>query len=708
MSTSTSYRRSIPAAARKPRSSSSSAPTAAGGEALDAADADRRGALHPARRPPARDRARGRSRAARPPRPRRSSGSTATSTSCRVPAGAAPIATTRCAPTIAWSYELLDAPGTRVVRPALGLRGFVRPRRRGERRGHRRHAADVADRLHDLVSKSMVDLRSGRDGEPPLPVADQPPRLRGRAAPYAPRTSPTRSARTRDHYLDRLAGHPAMAEHRARPVGRARTRARRPAARDRPRLEQRPNPSCASAAARATEPLAFVLTNLGLFDDARRRCDAALDDRARACEPGPAARRGAYLEASEDGISDYVSFAGEALQYLQPGDGVWSAAVGDDVDRRADVRARSARPPNSRRRSANSTATRRPAPNRTVRRCSSTWRRPDELRRLRRDAGRCSSARPRSCAALEPTSIIRLWAAAAAAMSLTMLGAARTHARTCSTSVAVARRLDRLERRLVLRRGVRRRRTPARSTSRTTTLRSIGIRFDNVDVSPMASTVIAGFGVVAHLRGDDDTSPRPVRAARRDAHAAIDRRAVRDDRGNGTLAGRTILRPTLGTPDQRLCPQRRSGRDRSSSCTSGDCSARNSQQHEDTRSGRQVRGRGRRDPARVGRVVPRRADGGQPALGRRRGQRPDRESPAAVDGLPRRAHRRAPAPRRLAGRRDGARMVPRVGGRRRRRPRRWRRQPRPHEPAAATTRARRCRARHRHRRARRGRRARRR
>ena len=34
------------------------------------------------------------------------------------------------------------------------------------------------------------------------------------------------------------------------------------------------------------------------------------------------------MEASQDGISDYLSFAGQALQYLQPGDGVWSAAIG--------------------------------------------------------------------------------------------------------------------------------------------------------------------------------------------------------------------------------------------------------------------------------------------------------------------------------------------------------------------------------------------
>ena len=36
----------------------------------------------------------------------------------------------------------------------------------------------------------------------------------------------------------------------------------------------------------------------------------------------------AYLEATQDGTSDFVSIAAQALQYLTPGDGVWSAALG--------------------------------------------------------------------------------------------------------------------------------------------------------------------------------------------------------------------------------------------------------------------------------------------------------------------------------------------------------------------------------------------
>ena len=53
--------------------------------------------------------------------------------------------------------------------------------------------------------------------------------------------------------------------------------------------------------------------------------------------------------------------------------------------------------------------------------------------------------------------------------------------------------------------------------------------------------------------------------------------------------------------------------------------------------GEPARGGGGDDPAGVRGVVPGRAGSREPALGRRRGQRADRQPPAAVDGLPRRA-----------------------------------------------------------------------
>ena len=63
-----------------------------------------------------------------------------------------------------------------------------------------------------------------------------------------------------------------------------------------------------------------------------------------------------------------------------------------------------------------------------------------------------------------------------------------------------------------------------------------------------------------------------------------------------------------------------------------------------------------------------RAGSREPHVGRRRGQRADGQPPPAVDGLPRRAHRRPPARGRPAPQRQRRRLVPRVGRRRRGRP----------------------------------------
>ena len=68
----------------------------------------------------------------------------------------------------------------------------------------------------------------------------------------------------------------------------------------------------------------FLLTNMGLFDEARRSCDAALasdiDDQRR----GRLLVARAYVEATQDGTSDFRLRAADALRYLTPGDGVWS------------------------------------------------------------------------------------------------------------------------------------------------------------------------------------------------------------------------------------------------------------------------------------------------------------------------------------------------------------------------------------------------
>ena len=96
---------------------------------------------------------------------------------------------------------------------------------------------DVADLLHDLVSKSMVEIRSGRDGGAPVPVAQQPAGLRGRAAASAARVR-RRDPRAHVALPRRAGGGADVAQHRTGVVGRARSRPRRRPPRDRPRRAQ--------------------------------------------------------------------------------------------------------------------------------------------------------------------------------------------------------------------------------------------------------------------------------------------------------------------------------------------------------------------------------------------------------------------------------------------------------------------------------------
>ena len=73
----------------------------------------------------------------------------------------------------------------------------------------------------------------------------------------------------------------------------------------------------------------FLLVNIGLIGEARERCDRALA--APDLEPFTRGRllvAHAYMQATEDGSSAFAPVAAEALQYLHPGDGVWSGAAG--------------------------------------------------------------------------------------------------------------------------------------------------------------------------------------------------------------------------------------------------------------------------------------------------------------------------------------------------------------------------------------------
>jgi predicted ATPase/class 3 adenylate cyclase len=252
------------------------------------------------------------------------------------------------------------------------------------------------------------------------------------------------------------------------------------------------------ALGRATEALAFLLTHIGLFDEARRRCDAMLATDVDDASRGRLLVARAYVEATQDGSSDFVAIAAPALEYLEPGDGVWSgalamtlvlqqmflpdaavAALEDAMERVADQ--------------------------------SSTAADHDRAvlhfylggalmsQRAYARAADTQLHAARLLASVEPTSLIRLWTAAGAAMSLTMVERYDDAAAVLDDVASLAGwtdwSVDWFFARAVLaaRRG--------RFDEARETLRTIGARFVDVSVSPMTGTVVAGFGVLAHLEG---------------------------------------------------------------------------------------------------------------------------------------------------------------------------------------------------------------
>ena len=125
-------------------------------------------------------------------------------------------------------------------------------------------------------------------------------------------------------------------------------------------------------------------------------------------------------------------------------------------------------------------------------------------------------------AAIEPTSLIRLWSTAGAAMSLTMLGRPDAALELLNEVAALADWTDWSADWFFARAvGLA---YEGEFEDAHATLCSIGARFDNVDVSPMTSTVVAGFGVVAHRRGDDErarTLFEPLIATRTPTSTAV-------------------------------------------------------------------------------------------------------------------------------------------------------------------------------------------
>jgi hypothetical protein len=123
---------------------------------------------------------------------------------------------------------------------------------------------------------------------------------------------------------------------------------------------------------------------------------------------------------------------------------------------------------------------------------------------------------------VEPTSLVRLWSAAGAVMSLTMLHRFDDASAVLDTFATLAGWTDWsvdwffASALLSARRG--------NFDEARATLRAIGTRFDNVSVSPMTATVVAGFGMLAHFEGRDERARElfaPLVATRATASTAV-------------------------------------------------------------------------------------------------------------------------------------------------------------------------------------------
>jgi hypothetical protein len=123
---------------------------------------------------------------------------------------------------------------------------------------------------------------------------------------------------------------------------------------------------------------------------------------------------------------------------------------------------------------------------------------------------------------LAPTSLIRLWSVAGAVMSLTMLDRLADATAMLDSVEGLAGWTD-WSVDWFFASALLAARKHEYDVARET-LRTIGTRFDNVTVSPMTGTVVAGFGVLAHLEGRDERARHlfePLVATRATASTAV-------------------------------------------------------------------------------------------------------------------------------------------------------------------------------------------
>jgi predicted ATPase/class 3 adenylate cyclase len=393
--------------------------------------------------------------------------------------------------TVDWSYDLLEGPERALFDQLAVFAGTFDTQAAAALIDA--DEALVGERLASLVAKSMVATQELHDGRRRFRLLD------------TLRTYAEERLRARPEALEAAtAAHAGYYVARLLEVSMSRVMTRDLRTTFEPELDNlraafdRASPGSRNAAGAAT-PLLFLLVHLGLIDEARARCDAAL-----AVEGLDTIVRGrlllarAYIEGTADGTSEFGGMALQAVQHLQPGDGVWAGAVG-----------------------LASVPLQMFAPDHEVPRLNRARARLDGLDGAEADHDRAvldfhlggallnqrrfdlgtevflrSASTMRS---LEPLSLYRLWSASGAAIGQTALGQPGEALATLDDVVALANWTDwtvewAFARSFALAHC-------GRLDDARRSLLAIGARLGTDRPSPLVTTVVAGFGVLAALEG---------------------------------------------------------------------------------------------------------------------------------------------------------------------------------------------------------------
>jgi predicted ATPase/class 3 adenylate cyclase len=322
--------------------------------------------------------------------------------------------------TIDWSYQLLDD-GERDLFDHLAVftGGFDLDAAAALMS---RAPLGLADVMDGLVAKSMVTVQDDAEGRLRFRLLDSLRAFASERLAARPDVWTAAADTHAEYFLSRLASTPT-----SRVMARALHDEFEP---DIDNLRSAfdhvvEGPGRVELAQQAATPFVCLLVNSGLIGEARVRVERVLDGvGVPRFERGRLLATRAYMDATEDGSSAFAQFAVEALQYLSPGDGAWSAAFGlTSIPMQMFAPADALLNLDRARAQLDSLHGADPDHDRAMLdfyiggTLMNLRRYADAVATFKRSAGVLAS--------LEPTSIVRLWSACGAAIGQTLLGRPR-------------------------------------------------------------------------------------------------------------------------------------------------------------------------------------------------------------------------------------------------------------------------------------------